>query len=407
MNDTWGVWMTPERKQFFLYLMAYAMTASAIIRTLLVPCPPWLPTYCLYGTMAAFSGFMIASNIFLKKKHRLWIHVYLSVQTLIAVGLIVMVEKETPALMHFALAVQALTLLPLRQGGTWLGVLISTNIGMMMYVYGSLIGLGVAPLYVSGFLFMGLFTYLLDEQEKANAQNQQFLLELREAYQKLQSSSAQAEELAVTKERNRIARELHDSVTQMLFSMNLMAQTTKVLAEREAPSLVSQLEPLQNLTQDALSEMRYLLFQLRPGPEAERGLLPAIRQHIHHLQARHPLEVSLEADEEPPLSSDQAHKLFRITQEALNNVVKHAQTDSATVSLEVEEEQVTLSIEDQGVGCAPEEEAQEEASYGKMGLSSMRERADLLGASFHFSSLPGKGTQIQVTLPMNDVSQSA
>jgi signal transduction histidine kinase len=149
---------------------------------------------------------------------------------------------------------------------------------------------------------------------------------LQQRLKELQEYATQAEELAAVQERNRLARELHDSLTQTIFSMTLTAETARILLERDPSQSAPHLTLLQELAQSALSEMRALIQQLRPSPVEEGGLVSALQQHLAALERREGLKVSLQVEGEGQLLRDQEEGLFRIVQEALNNVVKHAQT---------------------------------------------------------------------------------
>jgi signal transduction histidine kinase len=150
------------------------------------------------------------------------------------------------------------------------------------------------------------------------------------------------------------------------------------------------------LAQGALAEMRALIFELRPPAVEEEGLVPALRKHVAALKSRDGLTVELRVEGEQRLSRDQERRLFRIAQEALNNVVKYAQTDRAMVTLTMENGRVWLLIEDEGIGFDP---ATVEAGRGSMGLTSMRERAELMGGTLEIESQPQAGTRIKVEIP--------
>lgn len=237
---------------------------------------------------------------------------------------------------------------------------------------------------------------LYQELGALNEALQQRLKELQEAHGQLQEYAAQAEELAAVQERNRLARELHDSVTQTIFSMTLTAEAARILLERDPSQAASHLSLLQELAQSALSEMRALIQQLRPTLIEEGGLAVALHQHLAALERREGLKAALQVEGEGQLPRDQEEGLFRIVQEALNNVVKHAHTDTAAVRLQLENGQVSLLIEDQGAGFDPSRSGPAREGFG---LTSMRERVEMLGGTLEVRSSPGKGTQVLVQVP--------
>jgi signal transduction histidine kinase len=212
----------------------------------------------------------------------------------------------------------------------------------------------------------------------------------------LQELASQAEELAATEERNHLARELHDSVSQTIFSMTLTAKAARTLLERDLELVASQLDHLQELAQEALTEMRSLIFHLRPTTVDEEGLVEALRKHVAALESHQGLTVTLRVEGEKRLGRHQERRLFRIIQEALNNVSKHAQTDRAAVTLRIAGGRVWVQIEDQGRGFDPRAVGE---SGDHLGLVGMRERVERMGGVFTVESCPGEGTRIAVEVP--------
>jgi signal transduction histidine kinase len=230
--------------------------------------------------------------------------------------------------------------------------------------------------------------------QELESQVEQRTAELMQIEEALRQSEM---EKAISSERSRLARDLHDSVTQTIFSMTLTTEATRQLLERDPSRLLSQLDRLQELSKSALAEMRSLIFELRPTTVSEVGLVPALRQHFRSIEKQNALSVSFDVVGEPDITGDRAERLFRIIQEALNNVVKHAQVDQASVTVRFEDEVTSISIEDQGLGFNPEAV---DTNNKQMGLSSMRERADMLGGTLSIDSQPGKGTSVKVLIPL-------
>ena len=200
-------------------------------------------------------------------------------------------------------------------------------------------------------------------------------------------------EHATLDERQRLARELHDSVTQTLFSASLIAEVLPRLWQRHPDSALPRLEELRQLTRGALAEMRTLLLELRPAVLLEMPLPDLLRQLAEAVTGRARLPVSLEVDgaREAALPPDVQIALYRITQEALNNAVKHAGATSAFVSLSWRAEGVQLRVRDNGRGFDPSD-----VPGGRLGMGVMRERAAAVGAAFVLHSAPGEGTHISV-----------
>lgn len=201
--------------------------------------------------------------------------------------------------------------------------------------------------------------------------------------------------LAVVDERNRLARELHDSVTQALFSMGLTVEAARLLLRRDPEATDGQLVQLAARTKEALAEMRALIHSLRPAGMEERGLVPALTRWVERVRRENLLPVELAIEGAPRLGEGEEEELFRIVQEALNNVVKHAAATGVWVTLVTTAEAVTLTIEDDGKGFDLARPGRPDA-FGTLG---MRERAALLGGLLTLDSRPGEGTRVRVTIP--------
>lgn len=220
----------------------------------------------------------------------------------------------------------------------------------------------------------------------------------------------QAQEAAVLEERARLARELHDSVTQALFSMTMHAEAARVLLERDEHAsgthptarALRNLHQLTELTEGALAEMRALIFELRPGALQEEGLAAALRKHAAALSAREGLPIDVQAPE-PRVELDPSTEehLYRFGQEALHNIVKHAEASNAVVRLEARDgEGIILEIEDDGIGFEPES-----VPVGHLGLRMMTDRVAQIGGALNIQSARGMGTVVRVAAPRDPLSQ--
>ncbi len=209
--------------------------------------------------------------------------------------------------------------------------------------------------------------------------------------------SRRAQEAAVLEERNRLARELHDSVTQQLFSMTLTAQAARVHLEKNPQRAATQLERLQETATAALAEMRALIFQLRPPALRDQGLVAALQQQAGVLSRRENLRVELSVTGDERHARGIEQPLYRIVQEALNNVVKHANAATVRVLLELSPERVRVRVIDDGQGF--DVQAPQESNNRHLGLISMRERAAEIGGTMELRSAIGGGTEVIVTVP--------
>ena len=204
-------------------------------------------------------------------------------------------------------------------------------------------------------------------------------------------------ELSVIEERNRLARDLHDSVTQTIFSVVLTSEAAATLLERDPAGAKAQLAKLQELARDALQEMRSLVFELRPAELAADGLVATLRKHIDVVRRVRHARIELRVKGERRLPAASESELFRIAQEALNNALKHARADSIEISLDLAGGRARLAVRDDGVGFDPKSPA---VRSKRLGLTSMRERTEGLGGSFSVESRPGGGTTIRAEVPL-------
>jgi len=260
--------------------------------------------------------------------------------------------------------------------------------------------IALSLIYTAQNVFFGSYALATRRAQAARLQNQELVKENQEANQQLEALSAQLEQFAAAQERSRLARELHDSVTQTVFSMTLTTQSALLLLDRKPDLVMAQLERLSHLANSALDEMHKLISELGPGIGSTGGLANTLRVHLTERGTVEGLEVSLEVTGDQILSTLEEQSLFRIAQEALNNVVKHAGVSQAQIRLHLDEP-FWIEIEDKGVGFDPNQ-----VQNGKrVGLLSMRERAAEIGWSLQVLSSPGTGTLVRVEKSPEKVRQ--
>ena len=205
---------------------------------------------------------------------------------------------------------------------------------------------------------------------------------------------AQAQELAVLKERERLARELHDAVSQTLWSTTLIADVLPSLWEQDVNQGREHLRDLRQLVHGALAEMRTLLFHLRPASLTEVEIEALLEQLVTAVSNRTGITPLLSIKGSCQLPANVQVVFYRITQEALNNITRHALATQVTVQLQCHANKTQLVIKDNGCGFDPAH-----IPPGHMGVSIMHERATTIGATLEVKSRLGKGTQVQVTYP--------
>jgi signal transduction histidine kinase len=260
-------------------------------------------------------------------------------------------------------------------------------------------GLIQVPIWVAGEVF-GTFSadYLqphrFTEQEKrllsAFAQRAGLAIERARLYER-------EEQIAVMQERNRLARDLHDSVSQSLYGLSLYAEVAaQLLRSGDVEKTDQNLQELKSMALNALGEMRLLIYELRPSAFEEEGLLAAIQTRLDAVEGRVGLETNFVVKGEISLPLPVEEGLYRITQEALNNVLRHARAKNVTITVAQDKEMVHLEVADDGVGFDPIKACE----AGCVGLHSMKERAQEMGAEFEIISQLGSGARVIVRRPI-------
>ena len=203
----------------------------------------------------------------------------------------------------------------------------------------------------------------------------------------------QTRELSIVAERNRLALDLHDAVSQKLFGLVLEAEAAGTVLERDPAAAGERVAKLQVLAREALEELRSLVFELRPPDLEKDGLGGTLRKHVEVLGRLGQEEIELVLDGEPPPDAVRDREILRIAQEALQNVLKHAKAQRVVVTLRRDADGVLLEVEDDGVGFDPDAP---ETRSRQLGLTSMEERAQRLGGTLEINSVPGAGTTVRL-----------
>lgn len=207
---------------------------------------------------------------------------------------------------------------------------------------------------------------------------------------------AQGTRLAAVEERQRLARELHDSVSQALYGIALGAQTAQMRLENDPAKAAEPVSYVLSLAEAGLAEMRALIFELRPESLESEGLVAAIQKQAAAVQARHGVSVTCDLGDEPTISPEAREAVYRIVQEALTNTFKHAKAGNVRVILQHPDGFIRAEVADDGVGFDPDRDY-----AGHLGLHSMRERAAKLGGDVNIVSSPGSGTRVIAEIPVS------
>jgi len=363
--------------------------------------------FWLIALLTAYLIFLFLEPFFIRR-YRVLTYIYLIVQT----GIICTVALISPNVdfwtaLFLPLVVQVMHIFPQRTGFMITGIFTSIMAVLMLLGPGPDVGLPLIFLNAVGYFLFAALIAIIREAETSNEQLQRQQIKLQAAHEQLQAYTTQAEELAVLQERNRLARELHDSVTQSLHSSTLLAEAgQRVASSGDIERARGYLIRLGEISQQALKEMRLLVYELRPLALSGVGLEAAFQQALDAVERRSGVEVQLSIEEELELPARVEEEFYRIAMEALNNALKHANPTTVIVSLRKEEKLtihcIELSIIDDGIGFDPAVKAGE----GGLGLVSMRERIEKLGGELTILSALGEGTQVKACVDLK-ISQNS
>jgi signal transduction histidine kinase len=374
------------------YLSSGLIYTAVLLRSILFyQGTPYLGT--ILGLLFCFLLLFLVESILSNRLGR-WIHLYLGLQSLLIFLLIINSNHEDYDYMSILFAIlgmQAMQRSSSRSGIVWITAFFVLFAVPFITFEGLLEGVIRVVLFGSIIIFLSAYAWSSRRAQEAYSQNQSLMLKLQEANLQLQSHSDTLKQLGVAHERQHLARELHDSVTQTIFSMTLTTQSALLLLERDRSRVAVQLERLNQLAQNALTEMHTLISELRPEQQPGGGLAVELQQHLKSRQIPDGLACSLEIDGDNRLSPQEEQGLFRITQEALNNVIKHSQASKVWLHLHLEEP-YWIEIADNGQGF----DLNQAQGSGRLGLAGMQERAIDIRWKLSIQSTPETGTRIRV-----------
>jgi signal transduction histidine kinase len=365
---------------------------------------------------------LFAEPLFFRQS-RIRTYIYMIAQSATICGLALTLPNALPpgnlfdfwALLFCPLVVQAMVNLESRTGYLFTGIFTAITAYLLFLMYSRRAGLSLVFMYGSAYFLIAALVAISREAVAARDESQKQQAELQLAHRQLQDYTERAEELAVLQERNRLARELHDAVTQTLFSASLIAEALPALWERDQEMGRERLAMLRQMSRGALAEMRTLLLELRPAALVETSLQDLLRQLGEAVAGREGVPVIVEVKGLCELPADLHVALYRIAQEALNNVGRHAKASQVAVGLRCTPRvpspssgegerpgvEVELVISDDGRGFDPADVSPEH-----MGLGIMRERAEAVGAQLGIVSQTGRGTQVTVVWPGDEGKQN-
>jgi signal transduction histidine kinase len=320
---------------------------------------------------------------------------YLIIQTGLIVGILIIPPlNDFGAMLFIPISLQAVLLFQRRIGFTWISIF-TLVMGVTLLRGGENFpgGLAMAILFGGLCFLAGGYAHLILIANMAEQENRRMLGELQSTHRQLQSYSSDLEDLAAERERIRLARDMHDSVTQTVFSMNLTVQSARLLLNKDRQLVNDQLDRLLVLAGKAMGEIQALITHLQPAPIAEEDIIEIVQHLIAEKQRLDNLEVSLDYSRAENLSWLEKDCLSKIVQEALTNIVKHSEAQEASIRINLTTHPHYLEIEDHGIGFASVSGSRNSLHHGLRGMS---ERAKEIGWSFSVDSQPGRGTLIRV-----------
>lgn len=331
-------------------------------------------------------------------------YVYVATQTMLVTAMIWLPPHQLIAVvLFFVLSAEVSMIFPPRPLALWIALF--SGITLVAYAtLATVAGLTAVPIYVAGYIFFAIFAQQTARAEAARAESQDLLEKLQEAHRQLQAYSAQAEDLAVSQERNRLAREMHDTLGHRLTVAAVQLQAIERLIPNDPSRAVQMAGTAREQVKEALIDLRRTVATLRAPLEADLALEPALRRLTDSFQQATGIQVHLtlpEGSSDLPVSHRQA--FYRSAQEGLTNIQKHAQASEAWLQLTRTDNSMQLIIRDNGGGL---DGRNGHVSTG-FGLRGLRERAVHLGGDFAIEAARQGGVQFVLTLPIDSAPTQA
>jgi signal transduction histidine kinase len=325
------------------------------------------------------------------------IHLYLGAQgSLTAVLMFLNPGFTMYPTLYTLLSFQAVLLLSARPGAPWIAAYALATTAAFFIDFGLEEALYAGVVYAGIDIFFGAFASTLRRVDAARRESEALLQELREAHQQLQEYALRVEELTVVEERNRMAREMHDTIGHRLTVASVQLEGAQRLCAADPERAASMVGTVRGQVREALSELRSTVATLRTPVEADLQLRSSLMRLITYFEQATGLTVhQVLPDKMPDLPDAHRLALYRATQEALTNIQKHAKARQVWLVLTEQDSAVTLLVGDDGKGLAFE------GNRSGFGLRGLRERADHLGGEMYLEPRRGGGTQLTFRLPLS------
>ena len=299
-------------------------------------------------------------------------------------------------MVFFVLSVTAAMLFEPKEWATWIAGFVILTVFYYVQTQGWQDGLMMSILYAGAYYFFATFAKSMSDAQKVEAESQRLLGELQTAHQQLQEYANRVEELTIMEERNRMAREMHDTVGHRLTVSAVQLEAAQRLIAKDPGRAEQIVVTVREQIGEALDELRQTVAALRAPVEEDLCLDVSLQRLAEQFRQGTGLSVELEIpDELPELPPQHRRALYRAAQESLTNVQRHASASNVWMQLQRQDEAIVLYVSDDGVGILPKLEV---AGFGLKGL---QERAAQLGGDFHLTPRPGGGTQATFFVPLS------
>lgn len=353
----------------------------------------WLALTLLLTLIA----FELISNRYLWKLKVAWMpHVVMTTKLAIIVTLMLLPPRNGIfVLLFYVLAVEAPLMFKQWTWIAWVTALAIIAAIVLIIQDGWSAGATQGLLYGAGFYFFASFALTTRRAEEAQEESQRLLLRLQSAHEQLQAYADQVEELTIVEERNRLAREMHDTVGHRLTVSAVQLEAAQRLISTDPGRATDMVGTVHGQVQEALGELRQTVAALRAPVEEDLSLATSLQRLVQQFQQGTGIQVRLALpDSVPDLPPSHRKALYRAAQETLTNVQRHAGAKQVWMELQHRDDSVALHVGDDGVGVPPHMESD------GFGLRGLRERAVQLGGDFHLAPRPGGGSQATFHVPL-------
>ena len=391
---------TPSRRTFLLDWsgnLAFALTVVAAYVPLFFPGARSYDPTLTFGLVALGAVYLIVGTTgfqtFCRVESPMSVILYLAIQIPLATMIVYLSRGDgLIGLLVLPLASHSVIMVARR----WLPFVLALLVLAVALPYGLLNGwsalLQAGIGYLAGIIFVVVFTLIAEDERAARAEVERLALQLSEANDKLREYAAQAEELATIKERNRLAREIHDTLGHYLTTINMQLEAAQAVIESDRPRAVDALRKAQTLTKDGLADVRRSVAALRDSPMQGRSLPDAVTALANECRESGLVIDFAVLGDLRALPPQTELTLYRVAQEGLTNVRRHSHASRAEIALDYRDAKtVRLQLQDNGVGAKD--------AAGGFGLLGVRERVQLLDGTMNTSAASGGGFILKVELP--------